>query len=269
MAFLKLNEFTVSVKADSAGQSNVEYGSFGYSYSGLPIKNVRAVKREWSLNTTLMLPADARTLIGLLLGHGHHWSFDNATYFKYSSKGLGPTTGTTAYLARQTTSIKYGTASADITANQLVQWNTNYTNDWTIMVWRKSGGNTNHYIVNSNGQKWVDGVRNDAAATAFITMSSGNVRLGDVTVGSTQQFDDLVVVPFIISPNFCEVFGVNTQAFSDLPKLNATGTLLTNDDVYVYGADVSSKFQQGTYSDGTWYDALQEVSFKLIEEDVY
>lgn len=239
-------------------------GDVKRSYSGKMLGTNRAIKNKWQFTTTWLVELEWRFLRAILEGEGHHWSFDDSSDYKYSSKGLGPTSVT--YIARYTGSTKFSSAGAlQVTLAQYVQYNVGYTNEWTVMVWRLESGTWHHYIVNNSSEKWVDGVRNDAASTPFITMVSGNIRIGDTGSGATQYFEDLVVIPEKINASWAVDLGVMTAAFSDLPLVRVGGNLFLSKTHYVRGFDVDVKLTQG-FSGGSWQSNLGQLSATLIED---
>ena len=91
--------------------------------------------------------------------------------------------------------------------------------------WSTDGGATyTHYVVNSSAQKWVDGVRNDAAVTTFLSVSSGSLTVAN-TAGGDRELDDMWAYPFVMPttwPPLAYTFN-NATAWSDIPKLTVQG----------------------------------------------
>lgn len=260
-----INQFPVAIRASQGPQvRRMPIGSERVAFDGTLIRQRRAFKRSWRLRSTLMSEENAYALTRLLQGEGHHWDFAAASGYLYSSKGLGNESGSAT---RTGSGGKFG-AYITIAATSEVVWDTDvedYT-DSTIMVWYYTGGAWHHYIVRGDGAKWVDGVRNDGASTPFISITSnGKAHLGDTASGSTQDFDDLVVLPFKISADMAEVFGVSTAAFSDLPELTLTGDIVPGTSATVMAVgDVSATLTQGVF-DGSWAQNVYELEFELRE----
>lgn len=86
MSFLKLNGIEVLIAPGEAGYSNVLFGGeLKRAFSGRLINASRGQKREWELTTAALPNDDAESLVSLLTGAGHSWSFDDDTW---SSKGV-------------------------------------------------------------------------------------------------------------------------------------------------------------------------------------
>lgn len=267
MSFFTIQNHDVPLKAAvSPTRTPQLIGDRGISFGGKPLLTIQSIKGLWKGTTIVLGELDGRFLSALLEGRGHTWDFEDVTTFAYSSKGLGPTSGSAGNGAQYTTTSKFGSAGLQVTASSQIQFNVGYSFEWTAMVWKGSNLSTaNHYIVNSAGHKWVDGVSNDAASTPFISMSGGNFLLGDPS-GSTanQRFDDLVLIDAVIPSNWAVDFGVMTAAFSPLPKLRCKGDLLWNNVYYALGSDVVQTYAQGVV-DGVFYDDLSEIEFTLTE----
>jgi hypothetical protein len=217
----------------------------------------------WSGTTPWMIPSEARFLVALLQGRGHVWNFDDTTDYLYSSKGLFPATGDN-HTARNTSAKQFGDAGLEINAGEVVTFDTGYVFDWTVMLWKGDAdfNPVNHYIVNSNGNKWVDGVRNDGASTAFITESAGVFTLADATSVTQSYFDDLVIIDEAIDAAWAEDLGTMNTAFGPLPLLRNRGAMLNDQIHHVIGQNVGVSYAQGTV-DGTFYNDLMQVEFEL------
>lgn len=194
-------------------------------------KVVTRIARKLDLTFTSipLLSADAVAFEGLICGLGEHWSFDTSLY---GSKGLGPsgtidaiqTAGTPKFGAGV---LRLSATTGTITFAGAAQGPGGTFRKYTVMVWRRESGVWHHYIVTSSGHKWLDGVRADGTSTTWLVVTA----VGDVTIvntaGATQDYDDLVVLPYEIVDYWGEIFGVATSAFSNLPDLNASGLLVT------------------------------------------
>ncbi len=186
-------------------------------------------KRDLKLETVPLSGSDAYAWESLLVGEGQAWSFNASLY---GSKGTGPSTSTGA--SSSATFPKFGAASCRLTATT---GTVSYVAlpidgaDWTVAVWRSTNGTTwNHYVVTSEGQKWVDGVRNDAASTTWLTVttSTGTVKLD--AAGTTTDIDDLVVCPYVWLDDWAAQVYAAGVAFGATPILTAAGLLVPEAD---------------------------------------
>jgi hypothetical protein len=214
----------------------------------------------------LNTPEYCAFLIALIQGQGHTWDFNaSATndLYLYSSKGLGP--ASQSGLTRNTASAVYGAAGLKNGPTGEVTWDVGFLFEWTAMFWKTDslGANGVHYIINSQGQKWVDGIRNDGTSTTFFDLTAGILTLG-TNDGSTHYFDDLVVIEADITEAWAVDFGTASSAFGEMPKFIARGDMLDDHRYSVEAFDVSTKYVQG-FMDGTWYPNLQEVTFTMHE----
>lgn len=265
-SFLLLQNHAIPVATGSATERTIITGDLSRAYNGAPLHTIQAIRKGWPVKTTWLLPTRARFLIALLQGRGHTWDFDDVSDFEYSSKGLGATSGTAANGTRNTTAKEFGAAGLQVASGSYVQWDVGYDYEWTVMVWvgNSAWSARTHYIVSSNGDKWVDGVQNNAASTPFITFSGGSLRLGDTGSGTAQYFDDLIVIDEIMDSSFAADFGAMTAAFGPLPKLRCRGAMLNQNTYHVLGTEITSEYAQGTV-DGVFYNDLMSVSFVLNE----
>lgn len=228
MAFFEINEATIAVFADRGlDVETTIIGDQERAFSGALCGSVRTTKRSWSIMTPLQTAAITEGIRDVILGRGDVWHFNESTStdWQYSVNGKGAATGTA--WGSSLVSGKFG-RGLRISATRTVTWTTNTGAGWTIMVWYYTGGAWHHYIVRSDAAKWVDGVRNDGASTPFMANTSTTTTLGYAGSGSNQDFDDLVVLPYVLHANFAEYYGVATAAFSDLPRLNLGGDILSD-----------------------------------------
>jgi len=205
---------------------------------------------------------------GLIEGRGHHFSFDGANAGAWSEAGLGPESGS-AYTIGSPARI----GSGKLVVTGSVTWNPNLIDGKsTVLYWRSSdsGVTWEHVSVRADGAKWLDGVRADATATAELTVSNGAVALA-----SSFQYDDLVILPYIMAETHVEAFydwsNAGSKPFSSLPRLTVDGDIVgsgrevavlgeVNEEVYTQG----SMIPQGAAS-ASWQNNLREISFKLEE----
>lgn len=268
MPFITVNGLQLGIANDNADESADEIGERGRAFSGALLSSVRASKREWVMRTPPIGSATATAWIGLLRGYGHHWGFDDSTYYPYSSKGLGYTTLVGTLTRRTATpSPKFGSAYIRLTAGGSLTYGVQVplSSPWALMVWRYESGAWHHYIKCSDGTKYKDGAVYGSAIN-FLDMLATAAILGDAASIAPQDFDDFVAVPFVIPASWAAVLGVATSAFSDLPRLTVAGDFVEDTSVEVEGSEVSGKYVQ-FYDDsaGVWDGAGRELSFTISE----
>jgi hypothetical protein len=193
-------------------------------------------KRDLHFTSIPLLLADAFAWESFLTGEGNVWSFDaGVTKGFYSSKGVGPSSSTGAVID-VTSGSKFGAGHLELAISTGTitftgaLLNTFFaTPSWTVMVWRfddTSDLTYHHYVVRSDGAKWKDGVRNDATATAWLTVSGSNVTLNPSGSVDPVNYDDLVCLPFAVLDDWPAVFGVATSAYCPTPYIDLTGKMV-------------------------------------------
>ena len=114
----------------------------------------------------------------------------NTTYLFHFNKnitstdGVGPNSGYDVNLHKD--GGKFGGAAEVVSS---LSYNFGSLTDYTISVYYTStlGGSFDHYVIKSNGEKYVNGERNDGATTSFMTVSAPNITL------NTGVYDELMV----------------------------------------------------------------------------
>lgn len=264
--FLTLNGINIPIADREFSEGQIPIGEQGRAFSGAKMDSIRAIKRKWSATTPPLDPDDAIPLMRLLSGQGHTVSFDDATYYLYSSKGLGPSSGTGTYRSA-TPSPKFGAGYVRLSAGAQLAYTTPLST-WTLMVWTYESGAWHHYIKCSDGTKYKDGA-SYGSAIPFLTGSAiaGTATLGDSGSGAAQDFDDFVILPFVIPATWAAVWGVTSSAFSALPDLTLSGECIPS--AATVSAPLESISAEGVqFQDGgasAWIAAGRRVSFDLEE----
>lgn len=256
MSFLTINGIAFPVAQGAFQEEPEEIGETTRAYSGTLRKSRQTVKRNCSFESTWMLSdPDAFAWDGFLRGLGETWSFDSDSY---GSKGTGPNSSSGASIA---SGIKFSSAlqlaATTGTITYPVVFDINQVR-WTVMFWGNSGGTTRHYIIDSSGRKWINGSRNDAFSTPWLSVGFLTMTLSNAT-GSSLKFDDLVFVPYLLPTDWPPIFGVATSAFSLLPKLNVAGDAVIETTTRSCMGDVSTHlFEQGAMS-GSFRNNLRKL----------
>jgi hypothetical protein len=122
-----------------------------------------------------------------------------------------------------------------------------------------------HYIIDSTGAKYENGVTY-GGSIPFLTNPSGTVILGDSASVGTQDFDDFVALPFLITAGMAAAFGTSTVAFSSLPSVLISGDAVGGSgSVAAYGVGLDLRFRPAFLS-GAWDDTAMVLTFDLAEE---
>lgn len=224
MAYLTLGGVTVRVAADSVSLRYVSAGgdeerSPSGSLEGGPL----VLKREWAMATTPVPPTELDAWVGLIEGKGHSWPF-NANFYSARGRGLSDSDGAVSIV---TGIAKYGAGRLSCGSEGSVAYAASLSPAWTVMVWRGETGTWRHYLVTSTGAKWKDGVRNDALVTStFLSVSGGEVRIGDLSATGAVDFDDLVALPYAVPEAWATLMRTQhaSAAWPNLPSVLAAGT---------------------------------------------
>lgn len=263
-SFLRLNGIAVPVAVDSAELGQDEPGQGGRSDDGSPIFNRRWTKRVWSVRTTLRTSAEALAWRDLVTGKGHVLNWEDSVH--YASSGLAPSS-VQADFTISAVNPKYGTkrAASAATATNKASWPMfTSSSPWTVCLWDTTDGGAtwHHYVVRSDGAKWVDGVRNDAASTTFLAVAAGVVTLGVTSVA--HGFDDVVGFPQLMPTDWpAQIFGFGA-AFGQIWKITADGLYIEqNASITVVGRPGKIKAVKAKL--GGSLQLLQTFSFDLLE----
>lgn len=226
MALLKLNGINLGVLMAVANEPAVasrDIGGLTVAVDGTSRLTRSARKLDTSFQSVPLTLADAHAWRCFLAGEGEVWNFDAHLY---GSKGTPASAITNT--VQSAGSAKFGAGKLSVGATTgsvsflaaINSWGA--SSAWSVGVWRFEGGAWHHYLARSDGAKWVDGVRNDAASTTWLSVSSGTVTIAN-TSGSAVLYDDLVVLPFLVPVDWPAQWVAENAAFGLLPYHAATG----------------------------------------------
>ncbi len=263
MSYLTINGYALPVADGSVRGETEIIGQDERAFSGALLSDIRSYKRSWRVVTTPRLYAEAEAIHALLLGRGHAWDFEEAggTNWGYSSKGRTFTSQSGA--SRVTADPHFGSANLELSAgSSSVEWALDLPSTWTAMVWRDTGSGWAHYIETSDGDYYLDGVA--SIQEGWFSVSGGDFTLQHSGL-SAVGFDDLVVLPFVITAEMAAAFGTSTEAFSALPELSLSGDVVGGDVISVIGRDLKTRDIQVALG-GSWRNNAREVDVLLLEE---
>ena len=121
-----------------------------------------------------------------------------------------------------------------------------------------------HYAVNSLGQKWLNGVRNDATGTGFLSVSTS----GDVTL-TTNFYDDVVAFPAVMPTTWPPLLFATGRAFPPLPRVEGYGDVFPGSSAsapVLLRGEVSSMSYAPAWINGTWTPMAGTLSVTLRDE---
>lgn len=236
-AFLRLNGITVPVFHQNANAAKTPIGAFRRSVNGTGTVPRRTRKGVWKFDTTPKSAAEALAFRELVAGSGQVLSFDAQTY--YTSTGQAPNSVAVGW-SFTTTGPKYGAACAQWTTGNALWAFFDASSPWTLAWWLdQSAAGWHHYMQNSAGTKWIDGVLAPGGSMlGFGGVSSGVATFGSVTAS---KIDDIVALPYLAPDDWAaQIYGFGS-AFSALPVLTADGKFIEQDTaVTVIGGDDAS-----------------------------
>lgn len=258
MAGLTINGWTCPVAAESASEGVDDIGDEGRSFDGTLLTTLRATKSSLAVTTIPLAVATVLPLMALLKGDGHVWSFDDSTYFVYSSKGLNKASGSGTSITGKFSNGMRLAAGATMT------WAVGASSTWSLMVWRYNTLTTTwiHWILCSDGTKYQNGAVY-GSAISFLAFSSGTLTLGDSGSVANQDFDGLVFLPAVVTAEMALAFGTASAAFGLLPRLLLGGDLILEGSRTAKASVDGVQVTQGM--DGGSFVVLRAVSASFEE----
>ena len=261
MSFMTINGLVISVENESASWRSSAYGEIANSFTNRPKRNRKGVAEEISFSSCLMIQEVADSLIGFIEGQGDHFGFEDDAW---SEEGLGPESGSTYTI---TSGGYVGSDRIVLTSSTLI-YNPEFRETKNTVCYARtadSGTTWEHLIVRADGAKWLDGIRDDAAATGELVIDSGAVSLSDV-----YDYDELLLLPF----NIGEQHALELFAWVDggdpftLRTMTLEGDLLgAGRSETVIGQSDGQKIIQGS-KNAVWLNNLRTVDFTLAKVDL-
>jgi hypothetical protein len=226
MPFLVINSIDMPVAVDTLTESIREIGQISYSYSGTPVRSRQTTKRDLEFDLALTTPVLAGQYERWIRGEGEMWTFNTSLY---GGKGTAPQAGYSG-----TISSGGGIGSSDalaVSSGSHAYRIAPSGSSWTISFYYSSTSPAayTHYTITSAGKKWVDGVRNDAASTTFVSVSSGILTL---TGGTNRRWDNLFAFPATVDDTWPPLFygtagnGLIASGSLSPPQLTLTGDVI-------------------------------------------
>lgn len=253
-----VNAVGVRVPVANTGRTREKIGADGDQLLGLHRAQHLGHRQAWVFDTVPMAGVDADSLEAILDGRAHVMSFDADTW---SARGLPPlvVVGVVTAGGKWGNYLNTSAAGSNLTYPvDFIRTNTLHT----AIYWRFNGATWDHYIARDDGAKWVNGVRNDAAAVFHtVTPSAGTLFL------AKDKHDDLVILPGRISVAHAPlVYAFHNANPWPLQRL------VTFDGLFVEGGaklsgrafDIVRKAAPSFFTGG-WDDAGANLNFKLIE----
>jgi hypothetical protein len=294
MPFLSLNGVTVRVAADSFVDNTERIGGAAtISASGRRLNTRNVELRQWTGRTTILARSEFEALRRLIDGHGHVWHFDSASTV-LSTTGISAAGG-----SPDAAGGKFGGhVTVSSTANIRFSLGTRMfrrgtwqgTDGFTIICWKKLivgdggdgtsfyhhiiTGSINHARAASANPVGVTQYRNGVAGSYgvgnwFAVESDGDVLLygySDGNVGTAYDYDDVVILPFAIPSTWASGIYTfhNARAWSDLPKLTASGDAFAESVVTVDGVS-GRALQHNAMIAGAHANNARALEFDLHE----
>lgn len=257
MTFLALNDYELPV--ESIEQMDMSKNNSGRSANHFGWSERIFVKNAWRVTTNLMTLDAAQSLVSMLKGRGHYWSFNSDLY---STKGL--TDDGSGSWALVGSGAKFGSDCVEVDSSIIIALPATYENQWTVGIWTDLGaGAWQHRLQNSLGDQWQDGVKGTYAGWDYSpTLSDFGIPVG--------VYDDLVILPYAISVELGNSWPL-TSPWGPNPYLRASGDwhidrpLAGADYTLVYCPDSPdlTHVQVGAISRSTY---MAQVSFTIEEQ---
>jgi len=226
MPFITINglEIPVSSFKESSVGVNADQAR---SLSGAFRTTRSATKRTFSGDTPVMPRADALVIQALLTAQHDVIAGDVDTY---SSKGVAPDDATG--LSLDASNKKFGTSSVAVSSGTSRFWALGAPYDMTLLLWKRPGsGSFDHWAITRTGAgtetEYKNGTAGSYTTTNWKTLSSvGTVTLmgkNDAGTNTAVQYDDIVLVPALLTAAQIEDLAAATSAHEDSPNLLLDG----------------------------------------------
>lgn len=265
--FLLLHNIEVPVRDGEWKRKPQRVGDMRARTNGGQLRDGRiAIKDMWTGKTPILPHDEGEALIGLLLGDGHVFSFD---VDPYSSKGLiwsGAQPGLTA-------TAKFGGFAGSFASGTTYLVEPAYDGeDQTVLLWRRQGaGSFDHYAMTRTKAgvrvDYKNGVAGSYGTTNWSTLSDGGLTLlgkNDAGTNTTIQTDDLVILPFLLTPAQIASVAAATTAWGDLPTLRVSGQGVdsASAEIEVLGNVTGVEYTQAS-TGASWISDNVEIDFTL------
>lgn len=267
MSFMTVNNLEVPILDGSFQESVEEVGSIARAFDGTLRRTRIAGKRAYEFALSPQQFVDAEAWAALLRGLGEAWHYDGNHL--YGSKGTGPSSSSGAtVVAAAAHDGAYGLRLAATTGT--ITYPISYPRGATIMFWRDAGSDDswNHYVVDTTGRKWVDGVRNDAASTTWLTLGATSFALAN-TSGVTDDYDGVVVLPALLPTTWPPLLAAAANPFSELPKLIIRGDVVPDESAATDSLSMMGEFLGGetirAVLGGSFRTNARALRFRLSE----
>jgi hypothetical protein len=181
-------------------------------------------------------------LLGIMYGTGHSWSFDDASYFQFSTMGTGPIAGSNFTRGTTTPDPRYGAAYLMVNSAAYCEMDLVLDNNtgWTVMFWHNptqtAAGTWTHYAVTSTGNHYASGSFSALAAQHLLTLPAGRLRLNGKNTANTNtasSYDDLVYFPCVL-------------AADSIAAIYNSGAPMATPAIYLSGDIVEDTYRTGT-----------------------
>lgn len=258
MSFLTVNGVPIPVLLKSARARPLKIQDAADAFDGSPRRVIRTQKQVIEGRLTVQSQALGEACRQLLEGAGHTFPFD-ADF--YSSKGLG-TSATAGTPVISTAGPKRGAGNLDCTgAGATATWATGLGSAWTVFAWVLYPSAWNHFVIRSDGAKWLNGVRDDAAYSAWLSVASGSMTL------SLKNIDDVVALPYSVPDAWPSLLYAeqNARAFSLLDRIRIGGDAVVGGPVNAIGECDEAELDVFVDSAGTRHSNGESWSFRVRE----
>lgn len=226
MTALLVNNFPVPVS--SWRRTVEEIGERGRAFSGRSLASARAVKSTWRGRVLSEDPVLVEALLGLFLGEGFSFSFNADRYS--DGKGLPVIAANGSTIGFTAPAPAFGDGRLSIPSGPTtVSWQLpdRFASRWTVVYWTYEGGAWKHYVVRSDGAKWLNGATTAALTYAEVITASGSTQLRlQSTSGAAVQYDDVLVVPYHWHSTWPALAYAAMRATSPNPWLEVMGDLM-------------------------------------------
>lgn len=223
--WLKINSINIPVADETFDEGVREIGDITTAFNGAMIRSRRTTKRDMTFDTIWLESNEDAAWERFIRGEGEFFSFSTL----YGSKGTAPDVGYSGVV--EASNGPSGAPSLLVSTGTHVYTCLPSGGPYTVSLWYSNnstpGAGYSYYTVNSASQKWVNGSRNDAASTTFMSVSGGKLTL---TGGANRRFAYIHVFPWTTPTSWPPVFfsGDIAAGLVAQPSLRVTGDAIAD-----------------------------------------
>lgn len=264
MVALTVNGITIPVCAWK--ESDEEIGERTRAASGKSLVSIRDRKIVRKLTVRTEDTTLAEAIKGLLCGDGLSWTFDIDWYSEQGLPVIATAGAASSSLGSTAPTPAFGAKRLAIPAATTVSWQLpdRYSVSWTLIFWAYYLGAWHHYVVNSLGAKWKDGVTTTASVYVNVVTAGGTTQMQlSAPSGAATYYDDVVAVPYLWPSTWPAQVYAGMRAWKPFPFLEVNGDLMPQFGLFTCRGEYNGA---PCTNRGAASGRLREMEFTLYED---